>query len=591
MIGDNAQPWKLKVEGNGPLASWAGRLRPWVDGVPEQLEGEAHLQATLVATDDYAHVIESAGSVSQLQIRKGAMIVDEPRVEFTGDVRWESGTGSFASEELWLKSSTLAFRSRDISLKTAPDGVPTASGSLAFRADLQRVSSAAGLIGLRNASWLRGAAVGNLQLASNARQIQADFKTDAEGLQVVRSPSAAAAYRNPEVVWTEPRLQSSGKLVYTIEDDRAVLDNFSLNGQTVRLGGSASVDKLRGAATVNAGGTLEYDPDALAKLLRSYLGPEVQLQGDRKVDFQLAGQLSGPNGDSAHWSQRFSGSAKAGWTVGSVFGLPLGGGRLEGTLRDGQLQIAPLDVTVGSGRITAYPRAVLAPGPELVSLPRGPLVTNVEISPQVSEAMLKYVAPIVAGATRVQGKFSIDLESAQAPLVDPKQAQVTGRLNVHQLNIAPGPIVQNFAAIIGRLEAISKRGQFLQAATNGRATDVLTMTDRQIEFQIYEGRVYHHSLEFLVDNVPVRSRGSVGFDQTLSLMLEIPIQDKWLGDERAFRSLAGQQLEIPITGTFQSPRVDGSAVADLSQKLLQGAASQVIGDELNRALDKLFKPR
>ncbi len=591
VVGDNSQPWKLKVEGNGPLASWAGRLRPWFDGVPEQLEGEAHLQATLVATGDFVHVVESAGSVSQLRIRKGAMVVDEPRVEFTGDIRWEPTAGNLASQELWLKSSTLAFRSRGISLTLGPTGVPTATGSVAFRADLQRVSSAAGLIGKRDASWLRGTAVGNLQLAGDARQLQADFSADVEGLEVVRSASGTAVYGNPEVAWTEPRLQSAGKLVYTIADDRAVLDNFTLNGQTIQLGGAASVDKLQGEALLNAGGTLEYDPDALAKLVRTYLGPEVRLQGDRKVRFQLAGRLNDPSNAAAHWSQRFSASADAGWTVASVFGLPLGGGQLKGTLRGGQLQIAPLNVAVGKGRLTANPRAVFSPGPEFVALPRGPIMTDVEISPQVGEALLKYVAPILAGATRAQGKFSIDLESAQVPLADPKQARVLGRLKVHQLNISPGPIMQDFSVIVRQLESLSKRGQFLQAATTTRETKSVSMSDRQIDFQVSEGRVYHRNLEFVVDNVPVRSHGSVGFDQTLSLMLEVPIQDKWLGDERAFQSLAGQMLKIPVTGTFQKPRIDSSAVADLSQKLLQGAATQVIGDELNRALDKLFKPR
>ena len=590
-VGDNSQPWKLKVEGNGPLASWAGRLRPWVDGVPEQLEGEAHLQATLVAAHDFVHVVESAGSIAQLQIRKDAMVVDEPRVEFTGDVRWEPAAGNVASQELWLKSSTLAFRSRSISLQLGPTGVPTATGSVAFRADLQRVSSAAGLIGKRDASWLRGAAIGNLQLTSDARQLQADFSAEVKGLEVVRAASATAVYGSPEIAWTEPRLQSSGKLVYTIADDRAVLDNFSFNGQTIRVGGSASVDKLQGEALMHAGGTLEYNADALAKLVQAYLGPEVGLQGDQKVRFQLAGRLNDLSSAGTHWSQRFSASADAGWTVASVFGLPLGGGRIQGTLRDGQLQVAPINVTVGEGRLTAHPRAVFSPGPEFVVLPQGPLVTNVEISQQVSEAMLKYVAPIIAGATRAQGKFSIELQSAQVPLADPKLARVLGRLNVHQLDISPGPIVQDFAAIVHQLESLSKRGQFLQAATTSRETKSLSMTDRKIDFQVSEGRVYHRNLEFVVDNVPVRSYGSVGFDQTLSLMLEIPIQDKWLGDEKAFQSLAGQMLKIPVTGTFQNPRIDSSAVADLSQKLLQGAATQVIGDELNRALDKLFKPR
>ena len=591
VVGENSRPWKIKVEGNGPLASWAGRLRPWVEGVPQQLEGEAHLQATVVATGDSVHVVESAGSVAQLRVRKDGMVVDEPRVEFSGDVRWESTSGNLASQELLLKSSTLAFRSRGVSLQLGATAVPAATGNLAFRADLERISSAAGLIGQRDASWLRGAAVGNLQLASDARQLQADFSADVEGLEVVRSASGRGAHGTPEVAWSEPRLQSAGKVNYKFAEDRAVLDSFSLNGQTIQLDGSASVDKLRAEALVNAGGTLAYDSNALARVARAYLGPEVRLQGDRKVRFQLAGLLNDASAAGAHWSQRFSASADAGWTAASLFGMPLGGGQLQGTLRDGQLQIAPLNVTVGNGRLTAHPRAVLSPGPEFVALPRGPLITNVEISPQVSEAMLKYVAPIVAGATRAQGKFSIDLESAQAPLANPRQARVLGRLNVHHLKISPGPIVQDFVAIVRQLESLSKGGQFLQAATNVRETKSLSMTDRPVDFQVSEGRVYHRNLEFVIDNVPIRSYGSVGFDQTLALMLEVPIQDKWLGDERAFQSLAGQMLKIPVTGTFQKPRIDSSAVADLSQKLLQGAATQVIGDELNRALDKLFKPR
>lgn len=591
IVGNNNQPWKLKVEGNGPLASWAGRLRPWVEGVPEQLEGEAHLQATLVAANDFVQVVESAGSVTQLRIRQDAITVDEPRVEFSGDGRWEMAAGNIASRDLQLVSSTLAFRSRDVSLQLGGNGVPTATGSAAFRADLQRVSSAVGLIEQQNATWLRGTAVGNLKLASDVQRLQADFSADVDQLEVIRSTSINAALPSPELAWTEPRLQSTGKLIYVIADDRVVLENLALHGQTLRLSGSGSIDNVREEGLVQAGGTIEYDAAALTRLVNAYLGPEVELQGDQQVRFQLTGRLNDPSNATTHWSQRFTASADAGWSAANVFGLPLGGGKLQGALRDGQLQITPLNVTVGQGRLTANPRAIFSPGPEQVVLPRGPLITDVEISPQVSEAMLKYVAPIIAGATRAQGKFSIDLESAQVPLADAKQAHVLGRLNVHELNISPGPIVQDFAVILRQLETLSRKGQFLQAATSPRESKSLTIKNRQIDFQVSQGRVYHRNLEFVVDDVPVKSYGSVGFDQTLSLMLEIPIQEKWLGEEKAFRSLAGQTLQIPVTGTFQNPRIDSSAVANLSQKLLQGAASQVIGDELNRALDKLFKPR
>jgi hypothetical protein len=37
--------------------------------------------------------------------------------------------------------------------------------------------------------------------------------------------------------------------------------------------------------------------------------------------------------------------------------------------------------------------------------------------------------------------------------------------------------------------------------------------------------------------------------------------------------------------------MDERAIASLGQQLLQGAAQQAIGGELNKALDKLFKSR
>jgi len=98
-------------------------------------------------------------------------------------------------------------------------------------------------------------------------------------------------------------------------------------------------------------------------------------------------------------------------------------------------------------------------------------------------------------------------------------------------------------------------------------------------------------LEFLVDGVPVRSSGSVGLDQSLDFVLELPIQDKWLRKHRALQSLSGQVIRIPIQGTLEKPRVDNRAVADLSKHLLQGVAERVLGDEINRQLKKLFRKK
>jgi translocation and assembly module TamB len=145
--------------------------------------------------------------------------------------------------------------------------------------------------------------------------------------------------------------------------------------------------------------------------------------------------------------------------------------------------------------------------------------------------------------------------------------------------------------LVKQIEALSEKKQLLQAVGSPGNSSLLSIDNRQIDFQVADGRVYHRNLEFLVDGVLVQSQGSVGFDQTLSLLIEIPIQDKWIEKKRALRTLAGQSIRIPMQGTFQQPRIDERAVADLSRQLLQGVATEAIGGEINRALDKLFKRR
>ena len=73
-----------RVQGNGPLAAWAGRMRPWLSAVPRELSGDAYLKAKLAVGPGRVQVMESEGSVAQLQVRGDSLLIDEPRVEFSG---------------------------------------------------------------------------------------------------------------------------------------------------------------------------------------------------------------------------------------------------------------------------------------------------------------------------------------------------------------------------------------------------------------------------------------------------------------------------------------------------------------------------
>ncbi len=586
----SAGNWLVKVEGNGPVDSWAGRLRPWMQGIPNEIAGQAKLQARLAIAAEEIAVSELKGSIDGLHVRKGRMAVDDPHVDFSGDCRWNTGANRLHSQEFQLAGSIVAFRSRDLRIDLTANELPVVTGEIAYRTDLERFAAAAGLIGGRDATWPRGSAAGILRLATNSEQILAEFSMDGEALQLVRAATSKSSTKQPPtVLWSEPKLRTAGKAVYDIAQERVVLEKYSIDGRTVQVTGKATWDKPTGGGEIAVQGNAQYDPASLDLLIANYAGPAVRVEGDRIVRFEARGRL--PQGEAAHWSRLWQATAEGGWSNASVFGLPIMAGKLQASLGAGQLVIAPLDVVIGAGRFTASPRVVLDPKPQQLLLPAGPMITDVQISPAVSEQMLKYVAPILAGATRVDGKFSVDLADTQVPLNDPRLAHTAGRLAVHELTVLPGPMVADLATTIQQLQALKKGKDLLAGAVAPKPARLLSMHDQKIEFQVVEGRVYHRNLVFTIDDVPVRSQGSVGFDQSLALVIDIPIQDRWIDGEDALKGLAGQSLQVPIYGTFEKPRVDQQALANLTRELLRDTARQAIGGEINRQLEKLFKQR
>jgi len=156
----------------------------------------------------------------------------------------------------------------------------------------------------------------------------------------------------------------------------------------------------------------------------------------------------------------------------------------------------------------------------------------------------------------------------------------------------PGAMVREWIGLAQQIEAIAKRkvsSPNPSPKRRGEDVTLLSIRDQQVNFRMVDGRVHHENMEFQVGDVVMRSQGSVGLDETLSLVLRVPIQDAWVADQPLLAGLKGQSLQVPITGTLTRPKMDPRAVATLSQQLLQNAAGQAIGNEINKALDKLFK--
>jgi hypothetical protein len=287
-----------------------------------------------------------------------------------------------------------------------------------------------------------------------------------------------------------------------------------------------------------------------------------------------AAQLpAAPHVDENAWLAHLSGRAALGWQSAKVYGLPIGRGEVDAKLADGQLRISPLDLAVSEGHVKLAPTVRLSPSPAELYLPAGPLVEQVRITPEMCSQGLQYVAPVLAGVTQAQGRFSIAMDGCRLPLSDMGSGDAAGKMTIHSVEIGPGPLIEELAVLLNR------------------AGPAKLKRESQVEFRLVQGRVYHRGLELEFPELTVRTYGSVGLDKTLAIMAEMPIPPKWLRDNALGNALKDQTIQVPIAGTLSKPKLDRSVLDQLAKQSLQSfrkAGEGLLRNELNKQLDRLL---
>jgi hypothetical protein len=159
------------------------------------------------------------------------------------------------------------------------------------------------------------------------------------------------------------------------------------------------------------------------------------------------------------------------------------------------------------------------------------------------------------------------------PIGKPDAANVKGQLTLHSVDMGPGAIADSLSGVT--------QGLNLPASLKVAQDDTVT-------FWIEKGRVHHKDFAFgLIDLQPdrlIRTHGSVGFDQTLDVVIDMPvIGSAYLPEGDLRDALMKKNLTIEVTGTLQAakPKLRLPADTDLSP-VLKG-----IGDLLERRQERL----
>ncbi|MDZ7620145.1 MAG: hypothetical protein U1E05_24350, partial [Patescibacteria group bacterium] len=372
---------------------------------------------------------------------------------------------------------------------------------------------------------------------------------------------AAGAEGRP---FRDPRVLLVGRGSYDLATNAIVLDGLKLASQAVVVDGRGGVNLSGDTAVMQFSGRMDYDMRELSALLAPYVGAGVELVGRQSSPLAFAGPFD---------LQHARGNAALAWQQGNVHGFPVGPSELKMQLQHGVLAADPLMVAVGSGRMRLEPKLHLAPGPMILALEPGSQLSQVQITPAMCASGLMYIAPILAGVTSAQGAFSIELDRCRLPLDNPVEVDLAGRLVIHSVEVGPGPLIRELAILLDR-----------EAPARLRRESV-------VPFRVADGRVHHRDLELIFPDITIRTEGSVGLDQSLAIVASLPVPPKWLTNNTLRAAFEGQEIRIPVAGTLSSPKLNRAELDAWNRRLLENAAQNVIRNQVDRGLDRLFGPR
>ncbi|PHS19047.1 MAG: hypothetical protein COA78_01400 [Blastopirellula sp.] len=598
--------WPLRARLQGNVQSWQARLGSFFPLEGWNFAGEADVIAKLQYAANSIAVESLNATVNHFRFVGTGLDVNESTLQVTGSGQYDFETGSFQSKEFTLVGAAVSARGTELFYGT-PDGQDTAAlqGKLAYRADLVRVANWITTTEpptLRPSGEIAGTVSINSQTNATVAIIDGTItnwklasRTNQPAASMIPVATSGRSYNSApmiyETIWEEPSVQMKTQISLDTKQDRIQLSDTQLVTSAFQLTAAGEIQQASLAPTINLKGQANYDWQKLNPLIKLFAGEGITLTGKHSSPFTLNGPLfaggTSTAGPAFAWlSPQLTGSAAIGFDQANLFGIPIGKFETTAMLQNGIIKPTPLDAVISGGRLTVSPTAYLLNSPAVMTLDRGRIAQNLEITPAMCSNWLKYVAPLFADATRVEGKFSLDLQEGQFPLTNPLAGRASGVLIIHGAQVRPGPASEGLVRIAKQVESLIKGRPF--DSFNPAETVLMYLPDQQVPFQMVGGKVYHQGLKMQVGQVQLITSGNVSADQKLEMLATIPIDPQMIQNNPLLANVQGQMIQIPIRGTLSSPKIDKRVLEQVGKQAIEDAARDLIDKGLNRGLRELF---
>src|SRR5262249_2592453 len=133
-----------------------------------------------------------------------------------------------------------------------------------------------------------------------------------------------------------------------------------------------------------------------------------------------------------------------------IFGMRLTETPIVLRLDDGRLKVDPIDSKLNGATLHADPEIVrMKDGSTCLQLSSDSRHEGAVSNDEASHRVLSYVAPVLDGATRVQGRVSFELAEAAFPLIGASDAaaRAQGRVLFDDVRFMPGALADQLLSV------------------------------------------------------------------------------------------------------------------------------------------------
>ncbi|MEM7478489.1 MAG: hypothetical protein AAF483_26195 [Planctomycetota bacterium] len=387
---------------------------------------------------------------------------------------------------------------------------------------------------------------------------------------------------NPETLWHETTATANLQGTWQAESNAIDFTTVSLSAPWVNYAGTCKYNATEDGQSAELKGQAVYDAGRLSQKLMPYTGGQLAMAGQKEVPINVTWT---DKGESASLLAGLNASTRIGWQSAYVAGIEVGMADVPIEVTSGVARSAT-EIAVSGGVLRWDLESDLTQDEFIIHQKPMTMLDNVAMTQQMCSGWLKYVTPLLAEATSVDGRLSLTVSKAELNPAKPEQQTVVGQLAVHNATVGPGPLSASVIGIVDQVEALRKQ-DFTRTVSSTQKV-WMNMKEQKIDFQMINGQVTHKNLSVDIGDATVSTRGTVAVGGAMSMVAAMPIPDDWAEKSQWLGGLRGQVLEFPMGGTITNPQVDSRLLSQIGRQTLQNAASGALQQGLNRGIDKLL---